>query len=914
MIFGKKESGTKYKFKCLKVYAWDRAFGSNKKFRKVFEKMELNYVSAELSFYNKEFAETDWQVKIDLICYELGGDSPKELCKKTETVDVSKEDNIFHYSFGWGNDDRGSYWSKGIYEWKAYINDEFISNAKFYVEDMGLVEPTNNPYLSVLSLKTYESPQGDLSIDQRVYLKSFNIDTVRYIMGEVRFTNNVPHEWYYELFFNVYDDTGLLVGSTSSLTLITPKTGAGEVFTDSAGWGTDNPGAWLEDDYTMEVVFMDTVIAVIPFSIGKKDVERISDYEALLNEDVNSIFKDTVTIKKSNAEIESSAINDLKLEDRPETSEKSEGSNDMEVLVDDKSIEEILAELDALIGLENIKLKVREYIDYISFLQFRQESGIEETDEVVLHSVFTGNPGTGKTTVVKLLGKIFKAMGLLSKGHVHVVEADDLISGFVRQSGKDTKKVIEEARGGILFIDEAYMLFKDGASSDFGPEAVAALITEMSDGIGDLAIMVAGYPKEMEDFLKSNPGLKSRFRNYFHFEDYTPDELLEIAQFAADKKGVKISKSAEVQLKKILTESFRKRDRSFGNARLAHSMIDEAKMNLGIRVMKDPNLESLTKEQLSTLKDIDIEDIINTNLAKKINIGVDDALLQEAMMELDNLTGLSTIKQEVNELIKLSKYYKEINRDLLKAFSMHSVFMGNPGTGKTTVARILAKVYKALGLLERGHLIDADASDLEAGFLGQTSIKTKDLIGKAMGGVLFIDEAYAITEGRNSDFGKKAIAALIKEMEDHRGEFGVIVAGYTKNMQDFIEANPGLKSRFDQNFHFQDFNEDELWAIALAMYKERELTPSEEAQRHLKTYINYLYKNRDQFFGNARSMRKMVEKSSRNQELRMAGLKKKLRTEKVMMTLSIDDVKEFIASKESQMKKSVMGFKYGDNT
>lgn len=909
MLFNKKKSGENYKFDSFQVYAWDRAVSGNKKFRRLFDKAELNYVSVELSLFNKLFDEEDWKFDIKLLANKIDGDELKNICEKKDTLEVSKEDNIFKYSFGWGDDERGKYWKKGIYEWEIYIDEELISSTKFYVEDMGLVSNKNNPYLSVLSLNTYEAPQGDIAASERVFLKSFDNKTLRYIMGELRFANLVPHEWHCEFFFNIYDDTGMHIGTSDSFNIITPDEGIGEDFTISAGWGAAKTGTWIEDNYTMEVVFMDKVVAIIPFSIGEKEIKRLSDFEALLNEDVGCIYDDTIEIKKSNAEI--NKTKSTTTESSEDENSKKEETETTEIFIDERPLKEILAELDGLIGLENIKTKVREYIDYVSFLQFREESGIKDKEEVVLHSVFTGNPGTGKTTVVKLLGKIYQSMGLLSKGHVHNVEANDLISGYIRQTGKDTKKAIEKARGGILFIDEAYMLFKKGANSDFGPEAIAALITEMSDGKGDIAIMVAGYPKEMETFINSNPGLKSRFRNYFHFEDYTPDELLKISEFAAKKKAVNISKSASIKLKKLLTDSFRKRNRTFGNARFAHALIDEAKMNMGIRLMKDPDLESLTKKQLSTIIEADIEDVNNNNQNKKLNIGIDENMLKEALEELNLLTGLSTIKQEVKELIKLSRYYKENNRDLLKAFSMHTVFMGNPGTGKTTVARIIAKVYKSLGLLERGHLIDADGADLVAGYVGQTSLKTKELIKSAMGGILFIDEAYAITEGNNSDFGKKAIAALIKEMEDHRSEFGLIVAGYTHNMEEFLETNPGLKSRFDRNFHFQDFSEKELWEICTNMYLSKNLTANTEAEEHLKSYISFLYENRDRFFGNARSMRKIVEKSVRNQELRMADLNKNERTKEMMKTLSLEDVAEFIPGKEKKLKREPLGFKFG---
>ncbi len=335
-------------------------------------------------------------------------------------------------------------------------------------------------------------------------------------------------------------------------------------------------------------------------------------------------------------------------------------------------------------------------------------------------------------------------------------------------------------------------------------------------------------------------------------------------------------------------------------------------MNLGIRIVRNLDPDEVTAELLTKIEAEDIEDLSEIKINERLNLDIDTALLDEALADLNRLTGLENIKQEVQELMRLTRYYREMDRDVLKAFSMHSVFMGNPGTGKTTVARIIGKVFKALGLLERGHLIDADASDLVAGWVGQTAGKTKDIIESAMGGVLFIDEAYAITDGSGkgggADFGKEAIAALIKEMEDHRGEFAVIVAGYPDNMGRFIEANPGIKSRFDRTFKFNDFNEEELWQIAVSMFEQKGVKADEKAEEHLKKYIAQLYAGRNKFFGNARSIRKMVEKAYRNHELRMADLPKNKRTKAVMDALILKDVLEF-DTREKENGRPGIGFK-----
>ena len=289
-----------------------------------------------------------------------------------------------------------------------------------------------------------------------------------------------------------------------------------------------------------------------------------------------------------------------------------------------------------------------------------------------------------------------------------------------------------------------------------------------------------------------------------------------------------------------------------------------------------------------------------------------DDILGDAMAELNALTGIQSIKTEVTELVRLVRFYQETGKDILNKFSLHTVFTGNPGTGKTMVARILAKIYKGLGILEKGHLIEVDRTALVAGYVGQTAIKTNDKINEAMGGILFIDEAYSLANERNSqhDFGGESIQVILKRMEDFRGKFGVIVAGYTDNMAEFITSNPGLKSRFDKNFMFEDYAAEDMFIIAEAIFKKEEVTLTNEAAAHLKNYFKYLHEARDKNFGNARAVRQVVGESVKNQHLRLAAMPKEARTKELMQEIILDDVKEFEIKESSSVSRGV-GFRYG---
>ena len=233
-------------------------------------------------------------------------------------------------------------------------------------------------------------------------------------------------------------------------------------------------------------------------------------------------------------------------------------------------------------------------------------------------------------------------------------------------------------------------------SKDFGKEAIEVLIKEMSDGAKDIAIMVAGYPHEMDVFLKSNPGLRSRFANYFHFEDYLPDELHAIAVKYAMQKNVKLTEGANNCLGDQLMEGFRNRDKTFGNARYAISIIDEAKMNLGLRLMKRSDLKDLDADHLSTIEEEDMELVFKQRGKRKFNININERLLQSALDDLNKLVGINNIKSEVNELIKLVRFYQDIGKDVLNKFSLHTVFLGNLAPVKQRLPVLWVKFSKPL--------------------------------------------------------------------------------------------------------------------------------------------------------------------------------------------------------------------------
>jgi len=863
-----------YKFRDLKVYSSTEWLHKNKKrYRQVFARSKSSYIYAEFSFYNKKYDVDDWEVSLELKCFSNKRTGTKEICTLPIKRKVSKHDNVVHIREGWGNKKIGAFWRKGAYYWEVYVDGQAIRRKDFYVEDAEKNAGEENPYVDLKSIKLFEGGAQDILKPKRIYYKNFSQEHSRFICLELTLDNKLfGKSWYAEIFFKHFNEARELKDEYIALQKVEKKN---DDITVIAKWGSNVKGQWRKGLHFIDIVIMDRHLATVPFYVGEEYERGIVEVLVPENQNLEILIEG---------------------EDESET------------------FEDVMVYLDELIGLSDVKRQVREHAQYIQFLQLRKEKGFKEEEEINIHSVFIGNPGTGKTTVAKMMGRLYRKMGLLSKGHVHEVDRVDLIGEYIGQTAPKVKEAIEKSRGGVLFIDEAYSLARSNDDSkDFGREVVEILIKEMSDGEGDMAVIVAGYPKEMKGFLNSNPGLKSRFKIYFTFNDYLPQELSEIADYAAHKKNVTFSPKAGERINELIIEAFRSRDRSFGNARFVYDIIELAKVNLGLRVMSLDDPQSLNNDELSVVQFKDVEQIKVKPIRQLPNIPIDEALLQEAREELHALIGMESVKEQIEELINLVRYYRETKRNVLNKFYLHTVFVGNSGTGKTTVARILTNIYKALGVLERGHIIETDRQGLVAGYVGQTALKTAEKIEEAMGGVMFIDEAYALSQssGGGNDFGNEAIQTLLKRMEDNRGEFFVFAAGYPENMDTFLKVNPGLRSRFDKVLRFEDYSPEELMEIALVMFKEEEVKPDKKALVHLEKYLNLQFELRDKYFGNARTVRGIVSDIIKQQNLRLSKLTKKQRTQKALKTITFDDVNNLSFDKEKDViyNKKTIGFK-----
>ncbi|MGW2841524.1 right-handed parallel beta-helix repeat-containing protein [Streptomyces sp. NPDC001493] len=520
-----------------------------------------------------------------------------------------------------------------------------------------------------------------------------------------------------------------------------------------------------------------------------------------------------------------------------------------------------VAELESLIGLADVKQQVLTLINLNRLAQRRASLGMP-APPMSRHLVFAGPPGTGKTTVARLYGSILASLGVLRSGHLVEVSRADLVAQIVGGTAIKTTETFNRALGGVLFVDEAYTLVSDGGGSgaDFGREAIDTLVKLMEDHREDVVVVAAGYPEEMTGFLASNPGLASRFTRTVEFTDYTSDELVTIVERMCAGHRYELEPAARTALHGHFDAI--PRDASFGNGRTARKVFEEMvdRQASRLAVMAEVNERDLA---VLTAKDVGVSAAAGPEAD-------DDPLLR-----LDALVGLAAVKREVGDMVNLLATARRRAEAGLPAprISNHLVFAGPPGTGKTTVARLYGELLASLGVLPRGQLVEVSRADLVGRWVGHTAQLTKEVFTRALGGVLFIDEAYTLTpagSGGSSDFGQEAVDTLLKLMEDHRDEVVVIAAGYTEEMARFLGSNPGLASRFPRHVEFPDYSSDELVTIVRQHAVDNGYECAPGAATALRAHFDGLPRGRT--FGNARLARQTLEEMMTRQAGRLSAV------------------------------------------
>lgn len=515
---------------------------------------------------------------------------------------------------------------------------------------------------------------------------------------------------------------------------------------------------------------------------------------------------------------------------------------------------DVEASLSKIIGLENVKDFVRTQYKLLIAQEKRRKAGMMIDASQALNMIFSGNPGTGKTTIARIVAEMFKEMGLLKSGHLIETDRSGLVAEYVGQTAKKTEEVFRSALGGVLFIDEAYALASDGGN--FGKEAIDTLVKLIEDSRGEIIVILAGYKKEMSDFLKTNSGLESRFPLMIDFPDYSAEELFEISLKQIKDKGFVLDNGADLLIKEQILLLHKQSNAHSGNGRMVRNYIEEIMRKQSARIaMNDISVDEMN---IITSDDLEVKN------KSEGNFNLEN--------ELSKIIGLEEVKNYIRSLsarLRMQNERKKLGLPVDSKQTLHMIFKGNPGTGKTMMARTVAAVLYNMGVIKTNKLVETDRAGLVAGYVGQTAIKTREKIMEAMDGVLFIDEAYALSQGGDNDFGKEAIDTLVKLMDDNRDRIVVVLAGYSDDMDKFLSINVGLKSRFPNIINFDDYSGEQLVHIAEMLFKDNGYEIDSSAKNKLKDIFEEV--RLEPQFGNGRYVRNLYEKAVNNQAVRLSS-------------------------------------------
>lgn len=493
--------------------------------------------------------------------------------------------------------------------------------------------------------------------------------------------------------------------------------------------------------------------------------------------------------------------------------------------------EEAINKLKSLVGLENVKKQILDHTALVKLNRLRASKGMFNRNPP-MHMVFTGNPGTGKTTIAKYIGEIYHSIGVLSSGHVVETERSKLLSEWIGATEKNTKNAINSASGGVLFIDEAYNLFTEANDKkDFGMRVIETLLTYLSADDTDMIVILAGYTDEMERMLEANPGMKSRFPYVFHFEDYTPKELMQIGKIVLEREQYRMTPEAEKKLAKYIINEYDHKDEHFGNGRFITRLITTHIIpSLSHRLLSKP-VEKISIDEMRTIEACDVPDVVTREFKPK---ELDETILSESLERLDDLISLQNAKQALHDFVDISRLRHKQGTLRILPQSLCWDFIGKTGTGKGTVAEILGRILQGLGILKLGQTVCVNADELTG---NDSYLVLGKAIEDAKDGLLFLDMDAPNDNNLNLSHLRMWIFNRLRELE----QTTALVFGQVKAEEDTIAHDLAINgiASYGNTIIFNDYTSEELVEILESLLqKEYKLDIKPAAKDRIIKYLD----------------------------------------------------------------------------
>lgn len=476
-----------------------------------------------------------------------------------------------------------------------------------------------------------------------------------------------------------------------------------------------------------------------------------------------------------------------------------------------------------------------------------------EMPRINLSYLFIGNPGTGKTEIARLFARAFREAGVLRQGHFIEASVEDLVAGYVGQTALKTSELLSRARGGVLFIDEVQRFDKE---DQFHREAVRTLLKYVEDFRGDISVILATYPEEIDGFLSIDQGLPRRFPNRVDFDDYSPEVCRDIFLGMAGAKDIPVAEDFEQVMPDFFRawQNDRMKKHGFANAGSVRNMVDGMENNYR---MGDEN--ALTAAHLPS----DLSRYYERATASMARGGS----VEDILAELDALHGLDTVKAILRNSATTIQAHILRGQDASKVCPGHYTFEGRPGTGKTTVAGLLGDIFRDFGVLRSGHVEETTGAALRA----KSADAVRAIAGRAKDGVLFIDEAHALLSHPGDSIGLDALRELTAILESERNSLCVVLAGYETHIQNLFDADPGWESRFTERLKFSDYGAEDMASIFRSMAAGHKLTLEPALDEALPNLMQRLIEWEGDTFSNARSARKLLERIMQGLDRRLVA-------------------------------------------